>query len=70
MEIKITVGATTLEADLLDTELAKKITEMLPLESRPNRWGDEIYFSIPLEYSINRAQEEENHDIPSLRNRS
>jgi hypothetical protein len=40
MEIKITVGATTLEADLLETELAKKITDMLPLESRPNRWGD------------------------------
>ena len=58
MEIRITAGATSLEADLLDTDLAKKITELLPLESRPNRWGDEIYFSIPLEYSINTAQEE------------
>lgn len=58
MDIKITLGSTSLEAELMETELANKISAILPIESRPNRWGDEIYFSIPLEYSIATAQEE------------
>jgi uncharacterized protein len=58
MNIKITVGDTVLEAELFDTELGRKIGQMLPVEARPNRWGDEIYFSIPLGYSIKNAVEE------------
>ncbi len=58
MDIRITVGTTVLEAELFDTELGRKIGQMLPVEARPNRWGDEIYFSIPLDYSIKDSVED------------
>lgn len=58
MNIKIIVGNTVLDAELFDTELGKKIGQLLPVEARPNRWGDEIYFSIPLDYSIKESVEE------------
>ena len=58
MDIKIIVGATELEAEIYDTELGGKISGMLPLEARPNRWGDEIYFGIPLDHSLQNEQEE------------
>jgi hypothetical protein len=58
MNIKITVGKTVLDAELFDTGLGRKIGRMLPVEARPNRWGDEIYFSIPLDYSIKDSVEE------------
>ena len=58
MDIKITVGSTVLDAEIYDTELGKKIKEMLPLEARPNRWGDEIYFGIPLDHALQNEQEE------------
>lgn len=32
------------EVEFLDNPTAKKILESLPIESKVNRWGDEIYF--------------------------
>ena len=58
MDIKITVGSTVLDAEIDDTELGKKIADMLPIEARPNRWGDEIYFSIGLNHDLQNEQEE------------
>jgi hypothetical protein len=54
-KIKIKVGQTELTADLIDTELAEKIAEILPLTSSVSRWGDEIYFEIPLSYDIRNS---------------
>ncbi|HET6490009.1 MAG TPA: cyclophilin-like fold protein [Syntrophales bacterium] len=46
-KIRIVVGAVTLTAELADTDCAKAIAAMLPIEAVPNEWGDEFYFAIP-----------------------
>jgi len=58
MKIQIKAGSTTLTAELFDTELGRKIADILPIETRPNRWGDEIYFGIPLEHDLSNPREE------------
>ncbi len=47
-KIKIIVGACSLNAELSDTPCAKAIYKKLPIEAKPNEWGDEFYFSIGL----------------------
>jgi hypothetical protein len=47
-EIIITAGAMTMRAELNDSPTARQVWEALPLEATANRWGDEIYFSIPV----------------------
>jgi len=47
--IRITAGKVSAEAVLNDSPTATKIWEALPIEGRGNTWGDEIYFSIPVE---------------------
>ena len=46
--VRILVGDLVLEAELTDTPCARAIVEALPIEARPNRWGDEFYFEIPV----------------------
>ena len=60
-KIKITAGRVSMEAELNDSATAKKIWEKLPIESRGNTWGDEIYFSIPV-----KAQEENAKEVVDL----
>jgi uncharacterized protein len=47
--IRITAGKVSAEAVLSDSPTAGKIWESLPIEGRGSTWGDEIYFSIPVE---------------------
>jgi len=47
--IRITAGKVSLEAELNDSATAKSVLKALPITGRANRWGDEIYFSIPVE---------------------
>jgi uncharacterized protein len=47
-KVKIVVHNVTVEARLFDTACAKAISEKLPLEAVPNKWGDEFYFEIPV----------------------
>lgn len=47
--IVIRAGSVVAEAELNETETAKRIYDALPIQSRANRWGDEVYFSIPVE---------------------
>ncbi len=49
MNIKITSGNVTAIAELKDTQTAKAIYNALPIEASANRWGDEIYFPIPVD---------------------
>ena len=47
-EIQITVGNVSVRAQLEETATASAIWAALPLETTANRWGDEIYFSVPV----------------------
>jgi hypothetical protein len=46
--ITIRAGTITLSAELNDKPTAVKVWEALPIEGRGSRWGDEIYFEIPV----------------------
>jgi hypothetical protein len=49
MKIRITAGSVEAEAELLDNQTARRIHDALPIEASANTWGDEIYFTIPVE---------------------
>ena len=46
--IRIQAGDVSLVAELNDSQTAAAILDALPIEASGNRWGDEIYFSIPV----------------------
>jgi hypothetical protein len=46
--ITIRAGNITMSAELNDKPTAVKVWEALPIEGRGSRWGDEIYFEIPV----------------------
>lgn len=48
--IQITVDDITLAAELNDSATAQAVYEALPLESNASRWGEEFYFSIPVDH--------------------
>lgn len=54
--IKITAGDVSALAELNETETARAIWEALPIEGRANTWGDEIYFSIPVQLETEKGQ--------------
>jgi len=56
-KIKITVGKLELEAWLNETKTAAKVFEALPITSTVNTWGDEIYFTIPVDAKPEDAKE-------------
>ena len=47
-QIQISTGNLTLTATLNDLETANQLWESLPITGRVQIWGDEIYFSIPV----------------------
>jgi hypothetical protein len=61
-KIKKTINILTSKLDikvqLNDTKTAKELLGILPISSNVNRWGDEIYFSIPLKENIENGIEE------------
>jgi len=56
-EIKITVGELEVKAWLNETNTATKLLEILPISAKVNLWGDEIYFSIPLDTGLENEKE-------------
>ncbi|PID55748.1 hypothetical protein CSB45_14530 [candidate division KSB3 bacterium] len=48
-KITIAVGNHSLSAELNDSSSAQLIWDALPIEGAANVWGDEIYFTIPVD---------------------
>ena len=59
MKINIIVSRLTLEAELNNTPTAQKVAEILPFRSSFDTWGDEIYFTIPVECELDESAREQ-----------
>ena len=59
MKIKISIGPLTLDAELNDTPTAKKVAQILPFGSGYDTWGDEIYFTVPVESNLDESAQED-----------
>jgi hypothetical protein len=47
--IRFSFGALTLDAELLDTPTARAVAAALPLSSPAMTWGEEVYFTVPVD---------------------
>ena len=50
--IKIFISDICLDGELFDTQCSTEIASILPFETRPKAWGDEFYFEIPVNMSL------------------
>src|SRR4030043_2488085 len=57
-KINILVGDLKVEAELNDSKTARLIWETLPIESKVNTWGEEIYFAIPVKTGLEEGARE------------
>jgi len=48
MRIIIKFALSSVEAELFDTPTGRAIYESLPIQRNVNRWGEEIYFEVPV----------------------
>lgn len=48
MKVRIKSGPFSWQATVFDTPTGRLIQEALPLKGTANRWGEEIYFEIPV----------------------
>ena len=58
MKIVIKIGDLSVEAELNDTLTARKIAEILPFTTSFSTWGEEIYFTVPVEASLDESAKE------------
>jgi len=64
--IRIEAGGVVLAAELNDTETAREIAGLLPVEGTVRRWGREIYFEIPLERDLEKDNSREEMEVGDL----
>jgi hypothetical protein len=57
--ITIQAGNVSMKAELNEGPTAKKVWEALPVTGKANRWGDEIYFEIPVKTGQEAGAREE-----------
>ncbi len=58
-EIKIIIGEYEFMAELYPTETAKIIYDNCPLSGNITKWGNEMYFSIPVAIQLEESAQEE-----------
>ena len=58
MRIAIRIGSLAMEAELNETPTAQKIAAALPLHTSFSTWGDEIYFAIPVDATLDDSAQE------------
>lgn len=56
-QVRITAGKVELTAELDESNTAEAIWNALPLAGRANLWGEEIYFTIPLDLEAEDGRE-------------
>ena len=55
-KITITIEDLKVDASLNDSNTAQNIWDALPIEGSVSTWGDEIYFSIPVNVGLENAK--------------
>ncbi len=55
--MRITTESIAMDAELNESWTASQIWEALPITSSGNTWGDEIYFSIPVDAELENGQD-------------
>lgn len=53
--IIISIGNISLKAQLFETQCAQAIAGKLPIGAVPAEWGDEFYFEIPVQFSLDET---------------
>ncbi len=48
-KLKMTLGSVEMEAELFDTPTADALYDAAPFASQANTWGEEVYFSTPVQ---------------------
>ena len=61
MRIIIKFALSRVEAELFDTPTGRAIYEALPIQRNANRWGEEIYFEIPVHCKLEENARAEVH---------
>merc|ERR1711964_20706 len=55
--IRITAQAVVMDSELNDSQTAAQIWDALPITASGSTWGDEIYFSIPVDAELENGKE-------------
>ncbi len=56
--IRITAGAVSAPAELVDSPTGRAIAAALPIRAEANTWGDEIYFPVPVKEKLDETAAE------------
>jgi hypothetical protein len=59
MKIKIIIGDLIMKGELNDSPTAGKVKEALPIRASLSTWGEEIYFTIPVDAQLDETAREE-----------
>ena len=57
-KIRIVSGEVSMTATLNGSETSAALVEVLPVKSAAQRWGDEVYFLVPVAMEAENAQAE------------
>ena len=57
-KIRILTEDLKVKAELSESETAGRLWEALPIQAKANRWGEEIYFAIPVESRLEKGSRE------------